>query len=116
MTNTTRLCKSKPMVTVNGRLPGPTIVGQRGTLWWHAHVLWLRATVHGAIVILPKLGVPYFFPKPDKEVVLVIGEWWKSDTKAVINQAQKLGQAPNVSDAYTINGNPGPIANCLANG
>ncbi|KAJ0746239.1 putative laccase [Helianthus annuus] len=90
-------------------------IGQRGTLWWHAHVLWLRVTVHGAIVNLPKLGVPYLFPKPNKEVVLVLGEWWKSDTKAVINQAQKLGQAPNVSDAYTINGNPGPIANCLAN-
>ncbi|KAJ0788194.1 putative laccase [Helianthus annuus] len=91
-------------------------IGQRGTLWWHAHVLWLRVTVHGAIVNLPKLGVPYLFPKRNKEVVLVLGEWWKSDTKAVINQAQKLGQAPNVSDAYTINGNPGPIANCLANG
>ncbi|KAD3068208.1 hypothetical protein R6Q59_017796 [Mikania micrantha] len=174
MTNTTRLCKSKPTVTVNGRFPGPTIVareddtvtvkvvnhvkynvsihwhgvrqlrtgwadgpayitqcpiqpggvyiynftltGQRGTLWWHAHVLWLRATVHGAIVILPKIGVPYPFPKPNKEVVLVLGEWWKSDTEAVINQAQKLGQAPNISDAYTINGNPGPVANCLANG
>ena len=44
------------------------------------------------------------------------GEWWKADTEAVINQAQKLGGAPNVSDAHTINGNPGPIANCLANG
>ncbi|KAJ0560675.1 putative laccase [Helianthus annuus] len=174
MTNTTKLCKSKQIVTVNGRFPGPTIVareddivtikvvnhvkynvsihwhgvrqlrtgwadgpayitqcpiqpggtyvynftltGQRGTLWWHAHVLWLRATVHGAIVILPKLGVPYPFLKPNKEVVVVLGEWWKSDTEAVINQAQKLGQAPNVSDAHTINGNPGPNANCLANG
>ncbi|KAJ0788193.1 putative laccase [Helianthus annuus] len=174
MTNTTRLCKSKPIVTVNGRFPGPTIVareddtvtvkvvnhvkynvsihwhgvrqlrtgwadgpayitqcpiqpggtylynftltGQRGTLWWHAHVLWLRATVHGAIVILPKPGVPYPFPRPNKEVVVVLGEWWKSDTEAVINQAQKLGQAPNVSDAHTINGYPGPITNCLANG
>ncbi|KAJ9548518.1 hypothetical protein OSB04_021061 [Centaurea solstitialis] len=174
MANTTKLCASKQIVTVNGRFPGPTIVareddtvmvkvvnhvkynvsihwhgvrqlrtgwadgpayitqcpiqpggtyvykftltGQRGTLWWHAHVLWLRATVHGAIVILPKPGVPYPFPKPNKEVVVVLGEWWKSDTEAVINQAQKLGGAPNVSDAHTINGNPGPIANCLANG
>jgi hypothetical protein len=22
-----------------------TITGQRGTLWWHAHILWLRATM-----------------------------------------------------------------------
>lgn len=50
-----------------------TITGQRGTLLWHAHILWLRATLHGAIVILPKLGVPYPFPKPHKEVVVILG-------------------------------------------
>lgn len=50
-----------------------TITGQRGTLLWHAHILWLRATVHGAIVIRPKLNVPYPFPKPDKEVVVILG-------------------------------------------
>ncbi|KAF5785515.1 putative laccase [Helianthus annuus] len=77
-----------------------TITGQRGTLFWHAHVLWLRATVHGAIVILPKLGVPYPFPKPDVEQVVVLGEWWKSDTEKVINDALKSGLAPNVSDAH----------------
>ncbi|KAJ9545120.1 hypothetical protein OSB04_024827 [Centaurea solstitialis] len=89
-----------------------TITGQRGTLFWHAHILWLRATVHGAIVILPKLGVPYPFPKPDVEQVVILGEWWKSDTEAVINQALKSGLAPNVSDAHTINGHPGPISGC----
>lgn len=51
-----------------------TLTGQRGTLWWHAHILWLRATVHGAIVILPKPGVPYPFPKPYKEKTIVLGE------------------------------------------
>ena len=50
-----------------------TLTGQRGTLLWHAHILWLRATVHGAIVILPKRGVPYPFPKPHKEVVVILG-------------------------------------------
>ncbi|CAI9779225.1 unnamed protein product [Fraxinus pennsylvanica] len=89
-----------------------TITGQRGTLLWHAHILWLRATVHGAIVILPKLGVPYPFPKPDHESVVILGEWWKSDTEAVINEALKSGLAPNVSDAHTINGHPGPVPNC----
>ncbi|CAM8980997.1 unnamed protein product [Rhodiola kirilowii] len=117
--NNTKLCSSKPIVTVNGQFPGPTlyaregdnvlvrvsnhvkynvtihwhgirqirtgwsdgpayitqcpiqpgqnyvynftVTGQRGTLLWHAHILWLRATVHGAIVILPKRGVPYPF-------------------------------------------------------
>ncbi|KAK7287485.1 hypothetical protein RIF29_00765 [Crotalaria pallida] len=168
--NTTRLCSSKSIVTINGKFPGPTlyareddtvlikvinkvnhnvtihwhgirqlrtgwadgpayitqcpiqpghsylynftITGQRGTLLWHAHVNWLRSTVHGAIVILPKKGVPYPFPKPDNELVLVLGEWWKSDTEAVINEALKSGLAPNVSDSHTINGLPGTIANC----
>ncbi|KAL3536492.1 hypothetical protein ACH5RR_004953 [Cinchona calisaya] len=173
--NATRLCSRKPIVTVNGRFPGPTlyareddtvlvrvvnhvkynvsihwhgvrqlrtgwadgpayitqcpiqpgqsyvynftITGQRGTLLWHAHILWLRATVHGALVILPKLGVPYPFPKPHHEVVVVLGEWWKSDTEAVINEALKSGLAPNVSDAHTINGHPGvAVANCPSQG
>ncbi|RVW15932.1 Laccase-4 [Vitis vinifera] len=172
--NTNRLCASKPIVTVNGRFPGPTlyvreddtvlvrvvnhvkynvsihwhgirqlrtgwsdgpayitqcpiqtgqsylynftVTGQRGTLLWHAHVLWLRATVHGAIVILPKRGVPYPFPKPHKEVVVILGEWWKSDVEAVINQALSSGLAPNVSDAHTINGHPGPVSNCPSQG
>ncbi|KAL8146517.1 hypothetical protein AgCh_004299 [Apium graveolens] len=89
-----------------------TITGQRGTLFWHAHILWLRATVHGAIVIHPKLGVPYPFPKPHREIVVVLGEWWKSNTENVINQALKSGLAPNVSDAHTINGLPGSVSGC----
>lgn len=44
------------------------------------------------------------------------GEWWKSDTEAVINQALKSGLAPNVSDAHTINGHPGPLSNCPSQG
>ncbi|CAN0854710.1 IRX12 [Linum grandiflorum] len=170
LANTTRLCSTKPIVTVNGQYPGPTIVareddtvlvkvvnhvqynmsihwhgvrqlrtgwadgpayitqcplqpgqeylynftltGQRGTLLWHAHILWLRATVHGAIVILPKRGVPYPFPKPHREHTLVLGEWWKSDVEDVINEALKSGAAPNISDAHTINGLTGPIAGC----
>ncbi|MBA0781825.1 hypothetical protein Gotri_002708 [Gossypium trilobum] len=174
MKNTTRLCSSKPIVTVNGKFPGPTlyaregdtvlvkvvnhvkynvsihwhgirqlrtgwadgpayitqcpiqsgqsyvynftITGQRGTLLWHAHILWLRSTVHGAIVILPKRGVPYPFPKPHNEVVVVLAEWWKSDTEAVINEALKSGLAPNVSDAHTINGHPGRVSGCPSQG
>ncbi|XP_028771424.1 laccase-4-like [Neltuma alba] len=174
MKNATRLCSTKPIVTVNGKFPGPTIyareddtvlvkvvnhvnynvsihwhgvrqlrtgwadgpayitqcpiqpgqvyvynftiTGQRGTLFWHAHILWLRATLHGAIVIMPKLGVPYPFPRPHMEQIIVLGEWWKSDTEAVINEALKSGLAPNVSDAHTINGHPGPVQGCASQG
>ncbi|KAL2936127.1 Laccase-17 [Bienertia sinuspersici] len=91
-----------------------TIVGQRGTLWWHAHISWLRATLYGPIIILPKRGVPYPFARPYKEVPLVFGEWWNADPEAVITQALQTGGGPNVSDAYTINGLPGPLYNCSA--
>ncbi|KAH7678120.1 Laccase protein [Dioscorea alata] len=89
-----------------------TIVGQRGTLLWHAHISWLRVTLYGPIVILPKLGVPYPFPKPYKEIPILFGEWFNADPEAVITQALQTGAGPNVSDAYTINGMPGPLYNC----
>ncbi|TVU19691.1 hypothetical protein EJB05_35857, partial [Eragrostis curvula] len=173
MTNVTRLCSTKSIVTVNGQFPGPKvfaregdhlvvkvvnnvpynvtihwhgvrqlrsgwadgpayvtqcpiqpgqsytyrfqIIGQRGTLWWHAHVSWLRATLYGPLVILPPAGVPYpFLPAPDEEVPIMLGEWWKDDTEAVIADALRTGGGPNISDAYTINGLPGPLYNCSA--
>ena len=92
------------------------IVGQRGTLWWHAHFSWLRATLYGPLVILPPRGVPYPFPKPHAEVPLMLGEWFNADPEAVIKQALQTGGGPNVSDAYTFNGLPGPTYNCSGGG
>ncbi|KAJ0840201.1 putative laccase [Helianthus annuus] len=170
VSNVSRLCHAKPIVTVNGMFPGPTIyaregdrvvinvtnhaqynmsihwhglkqyangwadgpayitqcpiktgnsyvydfnvTGQRGTLWWHAHILWLRATVYGAIVILPQQGTPYPFPKPDNEHVLVFGEWWHGDVEEIVKQGNSMGLPPNMSDAHTINGKPGPLFPC----
>ncbi|CAA2985159.1 laccase-17-like [Olea europaea subsp. europaea] len=89
-----------------------TVTGQRGTLFWHAHISWLRVTLYGPIVILPKRGVPYPFPQPFKEVPIIFGEWWKADTETIINTAMQTGGAPNISDAYTFNGLPGPLYNC----
>ncbi|KAK7293038.1 hypothetical protein RJT34_15900 [Clitoria ternatea] len=91
-----------------------TIVGQRGTLFWHAHISWLRSTLYGPLVILPKHGLPYPFTKPSREVPIIFGEWWNADPEAVIAQALQTGGGPNVSDAYTINGLPGPLYNCSA--
>ncbi|GMY10717.1 laccase-17 [Fagus crenata] len=103
-----------PIQTGNSYVYNFTIIGQRGTLLWHAHISWLRSTVYGAIVILPKRGVPYPFTKPYNEVPIIFGEWWNADPEAVISQALKTGGGPNVSDAYTINGLPGPLYNCSA--
>lgn len=46
---------------------------EEGTLWWHSHSDWTRATVHGAIVIYPKNGTHYPFSKPDVEVPIMLG-------------------------------------------
>ncbi|KGN58859.1 laccase-17 [Cucumis sativus] len=91
-----------------------TVDGQRGTLFWHAHISWLRSTLYGPIIILPKTHQPYPFPQPFKEVPIIFGEWWKADTENVINQAMQNGGAPNISDAFTFNGLPGPSYNCSA--
>ncbi|ESR42494.1 Laccase-7 [Citrus sinensis] len=91
------------------------IVNQEGTLWWHAHFSMLRATVHGALIIRPRSGHKYPFPKPDKEVPIILGEWWNADIIDVANQAQATGGGPNTSDAYTINGRPGDLYPCSQN-
>ncbi|XVF46550.1 hypothetical protein PTKIN_Ptkin03bG0036000 [Pterospermum kingtungense] len=89
-----------------------TITGQRGTLFWHAHNSWLRATVYGPLIIFPNHNESYPFVKPYKEVPIMFGEWFNADPEAVINQSLQTGAGPNVSDAYTLNGLPGPLYNC----
>ncbi|GAA0155949.1 oxidase [Lithospermum erythrorhizon] len=103
-----------PIQTGQSYVYNYTITGQRGTLWWHAHISWLRSTVYGPLIIHPKKNVPYPFPKPHKEVPLIFGEWFNGDTEAIINQALQTGGGPNVSEAYTINGLPGLLYNCSA--
>ncbi|KAG6625868.1 hypothetical protein I3843_15G007700 [Carya illinoinensis] len=85
---------------------------EEGTLWWHAHSDWSRATIHGAIVILPKLGTSYPFPKPYAEQVLILAEWFNGDVKEIIDNATATGGDPETSDAYAINGQPGFPNNC----
>ncbi|XP_022857077.1 laccase-7-like, partial [Olea europaea var. sylvestris] len=91
------------------------ITRQEGTLWWHAHVQWLRATVYGALIIRPRAGRSYPFPKPHKEVPILLGEWWNANVIDVENEALATGNAPNVSDAYTINGRTGDLYPCSSN-
>ncbi|GLU02432.1 hypothetical protein SLE2022_196830 [Rubroshorea leprosula] len=103
-----------PIQTGQSYMYNFTITGQRGTLFWHAHISWLRATVCGPFIILPKHGVPYPLPKPHKEVSINFGELFNADPEAIISQALQTGGGPNVSDAYTLNGLPGPLYNCSA--
>ncbi|KAK4849768.1 hypothetical protein QYF36_000629 [Acer negundo] len=64
--------------------------------------------------IVGQRGTPYPFTKPYKEVPIIFGEWFNADPEAIIQQALQTGGGPNVSDAYTINGLPGPLYNCSA--
>lgn len=89
-----------------------TITGQRGTLWWHAHISWLRVTLHGSIIIYPKHGVPYPFPHPEAEIPIILGEWWNKDVEQLVAKANITGTTPDISDAFTVNGLPGALYNC----
>ncbi|KAG9157518.1 hypothetical protein Leryth_010354 [Lithospermum erythrorhizon] len=89
---------------------------EEGTLWWHAHSDWSRATVHGAIFIYPRPGAPYPFPLPDYEFPILLGEWWKEDIRKVLQEFVASGGLPRDSDAYTINGQPGDLYPCSENG
>ncbi|KAG7942848.1 hypothetical protein I3843_15G007600 [Carya illinoinensis] len=75
---------------------------EEGTLWWHAHSDWSRATIHGAIVILP----------PYAEEVLILAESFNRDVKELIDNATATGADPQILDAYAINGQPRFPNNC----
>lgn len=63
-------CPIKPGSTYTYRFK---IENQEGTLWWHAHSKWLRATVYGALVIFPKSGASYPFRAPKIDVPVILG-------------------------------------------
>ena len=45
-----------------------------------------------------------------------IGEWWNSDIEEVIKEALETGAGYNISDALTINGQPGDLYSCSQGG
>ena len=51
-----------------------------------------------------------------KFVLLRTGEWWNMDVDAMQSEMMKYGSGPNSSDAYTINGLPGPLYPCSNKG
>ena len=46
------------------------------------------------------------------EIFDYAGEWWKQDILAIYDETIFTGGAPNVSDAFTINGQPGVLYPC----
>ncbi|CAO2144917.1 unnamed protein product [Urochloa humidicola] len=107
-----------PMITQPEILPSQNltyrfdVVGQEGTLWWHAHVPCLRATLHGALIIRPRNGpASYPFPVPHREVPIIIGDWWPMDLGEVGNNMMH-GAFNDYASASTINGKLGDLFNC----
>lgn len=90
-----------------------TVTGQRGTLWWHAHIAWQRATIYGAIIIYPRMPYPFSTPI-EAEIPIIFGEWWNLPVEGIEDEMYKYGSGPNSSDAYTINGLPGSLYPCSA--
>ncbi|KAJ9675308.1 hypothetical protein PVL29_024311 [Vitis rotundifolia] len=88
---------------------------EEGTLWWHTHSDWSRTTVHGPIIILPKIGTTYPFPKPHA-VPIVLASWYKGDVMEMIKTSLRSGGDPMTADAFTINGQPGDLYNCSKEG
>ncbi|KAM7531155.1 hypothetical protein LguiB_034565 [Lonicera macranthoides] len=74
------------------------------------------ATVYGALILHSKVGDSYPFTKPRRETPLLLGEWWDANLMDVVRQATRTKGAPNVSNAYTINGQPGDLYNCSNKG
>jgi hypothetical protein len=50
------------------------------------------------------------------DFVNYIGEWWKADVEAVVNQATQTGLPPNISDAHIVNGQTGAVPGCPSQG
>ncbi|CAL4979169.1 unnamed protein product [Urochloa decumbens] len=107
-----------PMVTQCPIRPGQSFTyrfhvdGQEGTLWWHAHVSCLRASLHGALIIRPRHGDrSYPFPKPHKEVPIIIGDWWDMDLDQ-LDRNMMDGYFADSQTATTINGKLGDLYNC----
>lgn len=47
---------------------------------------------------------------------LTAGEWWNGDVDSVESEMMKYGGGPAISNAYTINGLPGPFYPCSNKG
>ncbi|KAE8664411.1 Laccase-2 [Hibiscus syriacus] len=138
MQNVTRLCQTKSIVTVNGQFPGPQIIAREDdrllikvvnhvqynvTLHWHG-IRQLRSGWADGPAYITQCPIQtgqsytYNFTITGQRGTLfwhahILAKSY-SDTEKIINQALTTEGAPNISDAFTINGLPGPSYNCSA--
>ncbi|KAG0600056.1 hypothetical protein M758_11G003900 [Ceratodon purpureus] len=91
-----------------------TVDSQRGTFFYHAHIDWLRATVHGALIVHPLKKLPSTYGKVEQEIPVIIGEWFGMPANqyeaGFLNTLEPLENATSITP--TINGYPGPKYNC----
>ncbi|KAG9129920.1 hypothetical protein Leryth_007051 [Lithospermum erythrorhizon] len=85
-----------------------------GALWWH-FLSSISFSGSWNIIIYPRPGRSYPFPKPDEEVPIILGEWWNENITELEKQLDVTGWGPNSSDAFLINGYPGDLYSCSSN-
>ncbi|KAG0516247.1 hypothetical protein BDA96_10G345500 [Sorghum bicolor] len=112
-------CPIKPGASFTYRV---ILSQEEGTLWWHAHTGFDRATVHGAIVVLPRRGTTFPFQLHKRVRVeelppIILGEWWRDDdANDLLEDTMRTGRDVKLSDANTINGEPGDLFPCSRRG
>lgn len=53
-----------------------------------------------------------YFVKHIELIIEHAGDWWKNDIQTVMEDFLRTGGDPAISDALTINGQPGDLYNC----
>ncbi|XP_047952144.1 laccase-14-like [Salvia hispanica] len=110
-TNIVTMCPITPGNKFRQRM---ILSDEEGTIFWHAHSDWSRATVYGAIVVLPPTTESYPFPKPHAQIPILLGEWWNADIQEVYHNFIAEGRDPATCDAFLMNGQPGDLYPCSA--
>ncbi|KAM5563513.1 laccase-14-like [Rosa sericea] len=84
---------------------------EEGTLWWHAHSDWSRASVHGAIIVLPFPNKKYpFEPQPHHTQTIILGSWFNNRTLMEDYQNSVIwGGDVEGATSFAINGYPGQL-------
>lgn len=89
-----------PGLSFRGIMPGETFtyrfpVKQTGTYWYHSHSgMQEQVGLHGAIVIMPRMGVAEPHPY-DREHVILLTDWTDDDPMTVVSNLKQQGDYYN---------------------